>query len=95
MLNIITNRKGGENKMPIYEFRCVKCGQVFEKLFMSKNEVADMSCPHCKSNIVERVVSRTNYVTALPKEAKKPKITQRSCAGGSCMSIDLPGPTKD
>ncbi len=81
--------------MPIYEFRCIRCGQVFEKLFTPKEKNIDISCPHCKSEIVERVVSRTNYVMGLPKGSKKPKITQRSCAGGSCFSIDLPGPTKD
>jgi len=81
--------------MPIYEFRCTSCGQVFEKLFMAKDEKVDLSCPYCKSEIVERVVSRTNYVMGLPKDAKKPKITQRSCAGGVCTSIDLPGPSQD
>ncbi len=81
--------------MPIYEFRCVKCGMVFEKLFMSKDEKVDLSCPHCKSEIVERVVSKTNYVMGLPAHAKKPKLTQRSCAGGTCYSLDLPGLTRD
>ncbi|RLB11344.1 MAG: zinc ribbon domain-containing protein [Deltaproteobacteria bacterium] len=81
--------------MPIYEFRCIRCGQVFEKLFMSKDEEVDITCPYCKSEVVERVVSTTNYVVGLPEGAKKPKITQRSCAGGSCMTVDLPGYTKD
>lgn len=82
--------------MPIYEFRCIRCGEVFEKLFMARDEKVDISCPRCKSDVVERIVSVTNYATGLSKDAKKPKITQRSCAGGSsCMSIDLPGPTKD
>jgi putative FmdB family regulatory protein len=48
--------------MPIFEFRCVACGEVFEKLFMSSDDKADMSCPHCHSDIIERVVSKTNYV---------------------------------
>lgn len=100
MLKIILNRKGprrqgGENNMPIYEFRCIKCGEVFEKLFMSRDEKVDITCPHCKSEMVERVVSRTNYVEGIPQDAKRPKITQRSCSTGSCMSIDLPGHTKD
>lgn len=81
--------------MPIYEFRCTNCGQVFEKLFIAKDEKVDLSCPYCKSEIVERVVSKTNYVMGLPRDAKKPKITQRSCAGGTCASIELPGPSQD
>jgi len=94
MIKMITNKIGSE-KMPIYEFRCIKCDQVFEKLFIAKDEKVDISCPFCKSEIVERVVSRINYVTGTSKDAKKPKIIQRSCAGGTCTSIDLPGPSRE
>ena len=81
--------------MPIYEFRCIRCGEMFEKLFRTRDEKVDINCPYCKSDIVERVVSRTVYVSGLHENAKKPRITRRSCAGGSCMSVDLPGPTKE
>jgi len=81
--------------MPIYEFRCLRCGMVFEKLFMSKEESINLNCPHCGFETVERIVSKTNYIMGLPSNAKKPKLTQRSCAGGSCYTLDLPGPTKD
>ncbi len=84
-----------EEKMPIYEFRCMNCGMVFEKLFISKDEKVELNCPQCKSESIERVVSRTNYIMGLPADQKKPKLTQRSCAGGSCYTLDLPGPTKD
>lgn len=80
--------------MPIFEFRCVDCGHVFEKIFLSSDETVDMQCPECKSDSLERVVSRTNHVMARGS-GEKPKLTTRSCAsGGSCMTLDIPGPTK-
>lgn len=80
--------------MPIFEFRCVKCGNVFEKILVKSDEKAEMECPECKSDLLERVVSRTNHVMARGS-GEQPKITARSCgSGGSCLSLDIPGPTK-
>jgi len=80
--------------MPIFEFRCGRCGHVFEKILLNSDEEADMHCPECKSESFERVVSRTNYVMTRGA-GEKPKLTTRSCAsGGSCMTLDIPGPTK-
>jgi putative FmdB family regulatory protein len=80
--------------MPIFEFRCMKCGNVFEKIFLKSDENVEMECPECKSPSLERVVSRTNHVMARGS-GEKPKLTTRSCASGSsCMTLDIPGPTK-
>lgn len=80
--------------MPIYEFRCMDCGHVFEKIFLSSDEEADLRCPECDGESSERVVSRTNHVMARGA-GEKPKLTTRSCAsGGSCMTLDIPGPSK-
>jgi len=80
--------------MPIFEFRCVKCGNVFEKIFLKSDEPVEMTCPECKSPSLERVVSRTTHVMARGA-GEKPELTTRSCASGSsCMTLDIPGPTK-
>jgi putative FmdB family regulatory protein len=80
--------------MPIFEFRCLDCGTVFEKIFLKSDETVQMTCPDCESDSLERVVSRTNHVMARGA-GEKPKMTTRSCAsGGSCMTLDIPGPTK-
>ncbi len=80
--------------MPIFEFRCVQCGNVFEKLLLHSDETIEMACPDCKSDSLERVVSRTSHKIARGA-GEQPKLTTRSCAsGGSCMSLDVPGPTK-
>ena len=82
--------------MPIFEFRCLGCGNLFEKIFMRSDEDAEMECPECRSTSLERVVSKTNYSMGLPPGAKKPTVTTKSCsAGNSCMSFTIPGHTKD
>jgi len=82
--------------MPIFEFRCLECGNQFEKLFMSSGEEVNLSCPECKAEALERVVSMTNYTIGLGPGGNQPKITTKSCGDGSnqCMTLDLPGPSK-
>lgn len=80
--------------MPIFEFRCTECGNVFEMIFLNTEENADLKCPECHAETLERVVSRTSHVIARGS-GEQPKITARSCgSGGSCLSLDIPGPTK-
>ena len=81
--------------MPIYEFRCIKCGNIFEKLFINSNKKADMTCPECKSDLFERVISGSNYAMGAGPGGKQPRITTKSCSpSNKCMTLDIPGPTK-
>ncbi len=43
--------------MPIYEYRCEKCGREFETLVMGSNGEKDVCCPGCQSNKVSRQMS--------------------------------------
>ncbi len=80
--------------MPIFEFRCLKCGQIFEKLLINTDETVEITCPNCKSESFERVVSSTNYVMGTGPGGKKPKISSKSCGpGNQCVTLDLPGPS--
>ncbi|SPD73687.1 putative regulatory protein (CxxC_CxxC_SSSS) [uncultured Desulfobacterium sp.] len=82
--------------MPIFEFKCLECGNVFEKLFINSNEEVDLNCPDCRSADLERVVSRTNYSIGAGAAGNQAKITEKTCGGGSnrCMTLDLPGPSR-
>ncbi|MGA2518278.1 MAG: zinc ribbon domain-containing protein [Thermodesulfobacteriota bacterium] len=43
--------------MPIYEYRCRKCGEVFER-FMRVNERGDsLTCPYCGEHKPEKILS--------------------------------------
>ena len=81
--------------MPIYEFRCLQCGEVFEKLYMNSDDEVDLGCPQCKAVNCERVVSSTNYVVGSGPGGNKTKLSEKSCApGNKCYTLDLPGPSK-
>ena len=45
--------------MPIYEYSCPKCSQVFE-LFHKIGDKTLQLCPHCGGK-VERLISRTSF----------------------------------
>lgn len=79
--------------MPIFEFRCLQCGNLFEKLFINPNEEINVNCPRCQSSSFERVISRTNYVMRSGRGTKRPQVTTRSCSPGSnCVTLEIPGP---
>ena len=82
--------------MPIFEFRCLECGRLFEKLFLNSEEKADISCPQCNAGSIERVVSRSSYLMGVGPGGKQPKLTTKSCGGqaNQCMTLDLPGPAE-
>lgn len=78
--------------MPIYEFRCLKCGNVFELLKLKKDEGAmKMKCPKCDSPELEKILSTINVSRSFSGKAKS---TAKSCGGGTCASFEIPGPKK-
>lgn len=61
--------------MPIYEFKCRKCGNTFDVLFRSRDEKVAVACPECKSTRTRRQMS-----------AFSGKIGNTSAGGASCGS---------
>ncbi len=43
--------------MPIFEFRCKDCGEVFERLCLDAAEETDVECPRCGSKDVKKEFS--------------------------------------
>ncbi|HOO17867.1 MAG: zinc ribbon domain-containing protein [Phycisphaerae bacterium] len=70
--------------MPIYEYTCSGCGRLFEQLVQSREQEAELACPHCGSRKLERQLS----VPAAPRVAagSTPPPPCGGCnqAGGSC-----------
>jgi putative FmdB family regulatory protein len=78
--------------MPIYEFRCIACGHIFELLKLKKEtEKVKMKCPKCNSSELERVLSTISVVKS---GGGKKTQTVKSCGSGSCATIEVPGPTR-
>jgi putative FmdB family regulatory protein len=51
--------------MPTYEFRCKKCGKVFERQeHIAEHEHSHPSCPKCSSKAVEPVLADFYAVTS-------------------------------
>lgn len=81
--------------MPIFEFRCVECGHIFEKIFKSSDEEIALECPECECHSVDRVLSKASYVLGPGPGGNKPTISTESCGSGNqCMTVDIPGPAK-
>ncbi len=81
--------------MPIFEFKCLQCGHIFEMLFRVSKEETHLVCPECGGDTLERVVSVTNYLMGGGNKTKKPTLTSKSCGpGSSCYTLDVPGPSE-
>lgn len=79
--------------MPIYEFRCLKCNEVFE--ILKVKDKVEMKCPHCESEDFERVLSTTSYSVGFAKgESRSPTVQSRECASGTCTTMEIPGYSK-
>ncbi len=79
--------------MPIYEFRCLNCGHIFELLKLKKEtEKVKMKCPKCSSKEVERVLSTINIGRS--SSGKKTKQMIKSCSSGTCATFEVPGPSR-
>ncbi len=59
--------------MPIYEYRCRKCGERFEKFVRSFSAQQTLECPRCGSQEVEKAVSLFGVGSS-----------SRSSSSGSC-----------
>ncbi len=78
--------------MPLYEFRCSKCRELFELLVMNNDEDI-VKCPHCSSEAFERVLSTASYnMGSRGGGSREPRSQTRTCSGGSCTTYDIPGP---
>ena len=80
--------------MPLYEFRCLKCQELFELLVMGRNDQEEMKCPRCNSADCEKVMSTASYaMSGGGGPGSAPSAQTRTCSGGSCTTYDIPGPT--
>ena len=43
--------------MPLYEYRCEKCGRNFDLLVRSATQQNEPQCPHCGSSKVTKAIS--------------------------------------
>ncbi|MGQ9627520.1 MAG: FmdB family zinc ribbon protein [Anaerolineae bacterium] len=63
--------------MPIYEYRCLECGEKFEKLVLSNSSDSKVECPACHSQRTEKVISL--FSASLGRSASSAGAPSRSC----------------
>lgn len=80
--------------MPIYEFICQECRNIFELLAMKPGDLLEIRCPHCGAEKLERVLSNVNVVAESASGNRPSSVENRSCPSGTCSTITLPGHTK-
>jgi len=67
--------------MPMYEFRCRKCGVTFEELVKRADE--KVKCPECGSARLEKLYSRLGAVVG-GSESSKLSASCPTCSSGTC-----------
>ncbi len=50
--------------MPIYEYKCRKCGNIFERICFAGDDEKDIGCPTCEERDVERLLSCFSSVSS-------------------------------
>ena len=66
--------------MPIFEYKCEKCGKSFEKLV--PNASAKVRCDKCGSGDVKKQLSR--FSASVPVSGGCPSASECPSAGGGC-----------
>jgi putative FmdB family regulatory protein len=64
--------------MPLYDFKCRKCGHRFEELVRVNDTAA---CPKCKARSAERLFSMSAAVSTDKSRTRTAKIARRTATG--------------
>lgn len=68
--------------MPVFEYRCKKCGNEFEELVLNQNE--KVKCPSCSSDQVEKKMSVFAHKSSEEFRASSSSSSCVSCSTTSC-----------
>lgn len=70
--------------MPIFEFQCEDCGEIFEELIIG-NKIEGIKCKRCQSQRVHKVLSPVAFKSG-GKFIGSGGSGCGSCSGGTCSS---------
>ena len=70
--------------MPIYEFQCEDCGEIFEELILG-NKDNKIVCKKCKSSKVKKLMSQVAFKSG-SKFVSSLGSACSTCKGGTCSS---------
>lgn len=67
--------------MPIYEYTCNDCGQIFEILTTSRGDGEPPPCRHCQSTRVKKIISAGSF-----RRASRTPLPTAASPGCACKS---------
>jgi putative FmdB family regulatory protein len=70
--------------MPIYEYKCNGCGEIFEILTTSSSNAGKVQCSKCQSEQVQKVISAGSF--RLGSGLSAPSAPPAGCRGKSGFS---------
>ncbi|MDR3556859.1 MAG: zinc ribbon domain-containing protein [Syntrophobacteraceae bacterium] len=70
--------------MPIFEFSCPSCGNVFEKIVYGNSE--EVRCEKCGGSEVTKLLSTPSSLSGVRAEGRLPGAGDTGCCGGSPSS---------
>ncbi|MDY6911875.1 MAG: zinc ribbon domain-containing protein [Chloroflexota bacterium] len=59
--------------MPIYEYKCRKCGETFELMRSMNDDESGITCPACGADCPQKSISIFSGASSFAKEATAPK----------------------
>jgi putative FmdB family regulatory protein len=65
--------------MPIYEYKCGKCGKVSEIVVGVVHKDGKIKCPECGSELMEKIISST--FTVIDAKNREVGSNKASCCG--------------
>jgi len=69
--------------MPLYEFRCAECGQIFDRLMPAGGD--SPACTSCGSTQVNRLISMIGGLVGSGTPSSEPRSSGGGCGcGGAC-----------
>lgn len=76
--------------MPIYEYKCMDCGEIFERLTGVGSRDEAVTCKHCGSDRVERILSASFFSikSGMPRGGKTCCGKDERCATPPCSTDD-------
>ncbi len=72
--------------MPIFEFQCEECGEIFEELVFGGN-VKEVICKKCKSPKVKKLISQVAFRSG-NKFVSASGSSCSTCKAGTCSSCN-------
>ena len=69
--------------MPVYDYKCRKCGAEFEKFLRSMAAAASVKCEKCGSSKVEKMVTCCAISSAGKSESAGHSASSHSCSSCS------------